>query len=94
MDRIGRKKACILTCLILLLSWTTAAFTTSDKIYLFFGFRILAGIGGGKLYKIISTIDEYIYTHIPEYSRNDYGQHDIRVRNQPLIIQAALVVPE
>jgi hypothetical protein len=37
---------------------------TSDEIYWFFAFRILAGIGGGIVNKMISIVDEYIYMYI------------------------------
>jgi len=47
MDRIGRKKACLLTCLPLLASWIIATFSSSDNIYPFYTFRLLAGIGAG-----------------------------------------------
>ncbi|XP_025410444.1 facilitated trehalose transporter Tret1-like isoform X2 [Sipha flava] len=66
MDRIGRKKACIITCLILLSSWTVATFMTSDEIYWFFAFRILAGIGGG-----MTTV---CMIYVSEISHSSYKQ--------------------
>jgi len=47
MDKIGRKKACLLTCLPLLVSWTIVTILSSDNIYTFYAFRLLAGIGAG-----------------------------------------------
>lgn len=49
MDRIGRKKACILCCLTLLVSWILASMTTHEKILMFYASRIVAGIGAGTV---------------------------------------------
>ncbi|XP_050434545.1 uncharacterized protein LOC126841851 isoform X2 [Adelges cooleyi] len=49
MDRIGRKKACLLTCVPLLIAWSIASIATifPDHIGLFYACRVFAGIGGG-----------------------------------------------
>lgn len=47
MDRIGRKNACLLTCLPLLASWIIVTISSSENIYSFYAFRLLAGIGAG-----------------------------------------------
>ncbi|XP_060872174.1 facilitated trehalose transporter Tret1-like isoform X2 [Metopolophium dirhodum] len=66
MDRIGRKKACLLTCLPLLASWIIATISSSDNIYTFYAFRLLAGIGAG-----MTTVG---IVYVSEISHSSYKQ--------------------
>lgn len=60
MDRVGRKYACLLTCLPLLVSWVTAAITSSGSIYMFYVSRMFAGIGTGRMVKTEKYKDDKI----------------------------------
>ncbi|XP_022181236.1 facilitated trehalose transporter Tret1-2 homolog isoform X2 [Myzus persicae] len=66
MDKIGRKKACLLTCLPLLASWTIVTVSSSDNIYTFYAFRLLAGIGAG-----MTTVG---MVYVSEISHSSYKQ--------------------
>ncbi|VVC29028.1 Sugar transporter, conserved site,Major facilitator superfamily domain,Major facilitator, sugar [Cinara cedri] len=66
MDRIGRKKSCLLTCIPLLMSWILGALSSSDSIYLFVVSRTLAGIGAG-----MTTVG---LVYVAEISHSSYKQ--------------------
>lgn len=100
MDRIGRKKACLLTCLPLLTSWTISAVSSSDNVYMFYASRMLAGIGGGIISscKSLKTMSPWnvrkFVDLLPNLFRYDHGGHSIRVGNQSRVLQAAAVVTQ
>lgn len=49
MDRIGRKNAFLLTCVLLLISWSIASMVHRENISLIYLCRFFAGIGGGNV---------------------------------------------
>ncbi|XP_060851884.1 facilitated trehalose transporter Tret1-like [Rhopalosiphum padi] len=66
MDRIGRKNACLLTCLPLLASWTIVTISSTDNIYTCYVFRLLGGIGAG-----MTTVG---LVYVSEISHSSYKQ--------------------